>query len=216
MSEREFIQDPTYADHFGAYRKILDRLLNHDPAMFSLPQGARIVDVGCGYGELLMLLQSRGYTDLIGVEPDPVCRQGAIERGLDARDGTLQTTGLPNAFADAIIVNMVFHHIDDYASAVTELSRILKPGGFLCIMEPAPTLLRRLMDFLTFKTPLPKLLPPVRTRFEVMKLEIETGLYPKFLAEQKQFLSALDGRFTKLWLKRAWLFQFGKFRLRAN
>jgi hypothetical protein len=66
-----FVQDPSYAGHFGEYRRILDSILNHDPAMFDLPRDAKIVDVGCGFGGMLQLMQERGYTDLVGVEPDP-------------------------------------------------------------------------------------------------------------------------------------------------
>lgn len=214
MHDDHFIQDPAYAGHFGAYRAILHRLLHHDPAMFELPRDIRIVDVGCGYGDLLKTLRARGYTNLIGVEPDPVCRGGARKIGLDVRGGTLAATGLPDASADAVIVNMVFHHIDDYASAAAEIARVLKPNGILCMMEPAPTVLRRLMDFLTFRTPLQKISKAVASRYAVMKLEMDTGMYPKFLADQEEFHAALERHFQKLWLRTGWFFQFGKYRRR--
>ncbi|QJR16515.1 class I SAM-dependent methyltransferase [Usitatibacter palustris] len=215
MRDSEFVQDATYADHFGAYKSILNRVLDHDPAMFELPVGIRIVDIGCGYGDLLKLLRSRGHTNLMGVEPDLTCLEGARKEGFEVREGTLTATGLPDACTDAVIVSMVFHHVDDYDAAIREVARVLKPGGLLCVMEPAPTVLRTLMDFLTFKTPLPRISKSVGQRYAVMKLEIETGLYPKFLAEQKSFHAILQGRFEKVWLRRAWFFQFGKYRLRS-
>lgn len=214
MYDDHFLQDPTYAEHFGVYRKILNRLLDHDPAMFELPRDIRIVDIGCGYGDLLKTLRSRGYMNLLGVEPDQVCREGARREGFDVQSGTIAQTGLPDACADAAIVNAVFHHIEDYASAISELARILTPKGLLCFIEPAPTIFRRGMDFLTFHTPLPKISKAVATRFAVMKLEMETGMYPRFLAEQDLFHSALENRFQKLWLRHDWFFQFGKYRRR--
>lgn len=214
MSGSDFVQDATYAEHFGTYLGILKRVLNHDPAMFTLPKNMRIADLGCGYGDVLKLLRSRGYTDLVGVEPDTMCLEGAKKEDLDIREGTLSRTGLPNASVDAVIVNMVFHHIDDYRSAIEEIARILRPKGLLCIMEPAPTLLRTVMDFLTFHTPLPKISKAVATRYAVMKLEVETGMYPKFLADQKSFHAIVENRFEKMWLRRGWFFQFGKYRLR--
>lgn len=213
MTGADFVQDSTYAKNFDTYRRILNRLLNHDPAMFELPTDMRIADIGCGYGDLLKTLRSRGYSDILGIEPDSVCREATKKEGLGILDGTLENTGLPNCSVDVAIVNMVFHHINDYASAISELARILKPQGLLCIMEPAPTLLRRIMDFLTFKTPLPKISKAVATRHAVMQLEFQTGMYPKFLAQQKVFHSALENRFEKIWLRNGWFFQFGKYRL---
>lgn len=210
-TDEDFVQRPEYAVNFGIYKKLLTRVLNHDPKMFELEKGALIVDVGCGYGDLLKVLKSRGYEKLVGVEPDALCREDCVKQGLDVRLGTLNKTELPDAFADVVIVNQVFHHIDNYDSAADELARILKPNGLLCFLEPSPTFLRRTMDVLTFKTPLPRLLKPVKTRYEVMKLEMETGLYPSFLNHQSQFHSAINSRFSRIWLRHGWFFQFGKY-----
>ena len=211
MSDPDFIQHQAYASRFGAYRAILSRLLNHDPAMFELPPASQVVDVGCGYGDLLKTLRARGYEKLVGVEPDPVCREAALNNGLTVREGTLTGTGLPDASADAVIVNEVFHHVDNYVRAVDEIARVLKPSGLLCFIEPAPTGLRRMMDFLTFRTPLPRWVPSVRLRYDVMKLEVETGLYPQFLSQQEGFHNALARHFKPVWLRRGWFFQFGKY-----
>jgi SAM-dependent methyltransferase len=212
LSPTGFVQDPSYAGHFGSYRRLLKRLLDHHPSMFALPKDAAIVDIGCGYGDLLGTLRQSGYTRLMGVEPDAQCRRAAQEGGFDVKEGTLTETPLAAGSVDAVIVNEVFHHIDDYGAALDEIHRVLKPGGLLCFMEPLGTVLRRGMDFLTFQTPLRKIAPPVETRYRVMSLEVETGLYPKWLAEQAQFHAELDRRFERVWHKRTWFFQFGKYR----
>ena len=207
-----FVQDASYAGHFGAYRLLLKRLLDHDPAMFALPKDAAIVDVGCGYGDLLLGMRARGYSRLSGVEPDRACREAARKSGLAVSEGTLSRTGLPDGGADALIVNQVFHHVEDYGAALDELRRALKPGGLLCFLEPLDTVLRSGMDFLTFKTPLRRIAAPVEARYRVMSLEFETGLYPKWLREQNRFHMELNRRFDRVWLKRSWFFQFGKYR----
>jgi SAM-dependent methyltransferase len=213
-SQDDFIQDPAYAVHFDNYRGLLAKLLKHDPEMFGLDKNAKIVDVGCGYGDLLKILRSRGYKNVMGVEPDPLCRKGCIKEKLDVRNGTIAKTGLPNNFADVVIVNEVFHHIDTFAEAAEELAKILKPKGLLCFLEPSPTLLRRAMDVITFKTPLSKWVKPVNTRYKVMKLEMETGLYPNFLDQQIQFHKSLNKYFEPVWHRQSWFFQFGKFQKR--
>lgn len=208
---KDFLQDSTYAVHFEKYRGLLSKLLNHDPKIFNLNKNTRIVDIGCGYGDILKILRARSYKKIMGIEPDAICRESCLQDDLDVRDGTISRTGLPNNFADVVIVNQVFHHIENYKASIDELARILRSRGFLCFVEPSPTLLRRIMDILTFHTPLPLLFGPVRTRYQVMKLEMETGLYPNFLSNQDKFQKAVYVHFSKLWLRQSWFFQFGKF-----
>lgn len=210
-SHTDFVQDASYATHFDTYRGLLAKLLKHDPQMFALKKHAIIVDVGCGYGDVLKILRTRGYTNLFGVEPDTQCRKSCVKDKLAVTNGTLTKTNLPDVFADVIIVNQVFHHIDNFAGAVTELKRILKPKGLLCFLEPSPTILRTFMDIVTFHTPLPKWLPFVKTRYMVMKLEMDTGMYPHFLKNQKEFHTAITRHFSKIWLHTGWFFQFGKY-----
>ncbi len=82
MRSRDFIQAKAYADHFESYRSRFSRLADHDPAMFDLSPDMRIVDVGCGFGDQLGLLRERGFSRLIGVEPDVTCRMASQEKGL--------------------------------------------------------------------------------------------------------------------------------------
>jgi len=209
----DFVQDTAYATHFHTYQAILKRFLGEDPGRgyFDLPPDALIVDVGCGYGEYMRQLGHRGHTRLVGIEPDATCREGGRAAGFDVREGMLTATGLPDAFADAAVVNEVFHHIADYERASAELSRILKPGGILCFSEPRNTLQRRVMDFLTLDVPLRKLVPAVEIRYQVIVREIETGLYKKFLGEQAAFYAAIERHFERQWLKKGHFFQFGKY-----
>jgi len=212
----DFVQDTAYATHFHTYQAILKRFFRQDPGRgdFDLPKDALIVDVGCGYGEYMRQLAHRGHTRLVGIEPDPKCREGAHAAGLDVREGMLTATGLPDAFADAAVVNEVFHHISDYERASAELSRILKAGGILCFSEPRNTLQRRVMDFLTLDVPLRKFVPAVEIRYRVIAREIETGLYRKFLREQTAFHAAIERHFERQWLRKGHFFQFGMYRKR--
>lgn len=217
-SPDDFVQDTAYAQHFHTYQAVIKRFLGRDPGRgnFDLPTHALIVDVGCGYGEFMRQLAGRGHTHLVGVEPDPMCREGARAAGLDVREGRLTATGLPDGFADVAVVNEVFHHIADYARAADELARILKPAGILCFSEPRNTLLRRALDFLTLDVPLRKLVPAVEARYQVIIREIETGLYKKFLREEAVFYAAIERHFERQSLEQGYFFQCGRYRKRGG
>ena len=218
-SPADFVQDTAYAQHFHTYQAVIKRFLGDDPGRgdFDLPKHALIVDVGCGYGTYMRHLAERGHTRLVGVEPDPMCREGARAAGLDVRAGMLTETGLPGEFADVVVVNEVFHHIADYERAADELARIVKPAGLLCFSEPRNTLLRRAMDFLTLDVPpLRKLVPAVEARYQVIVREIETGLYRKFLREEAAFYAAIERHFERQRLVRGYFFQFGTYRKRGG
>ncbi|MEC7640843.1 MAG: class I SAM-dependent methyltransferase [Nitrospinota bacterium] len=200
-----------YAKNFENYRRFLNKILRYDLRMFDIPKESRILDVGCGFGEDVVRLQKLGYGNVIGIDPDPFCIE---KRGnLDLRLGSLEQTGLESQSFDIVLVNNVFHHISEYKDGLEEISRVLKPGGMLCLIEPRPSVLRWLMDFITFKTPLPGLLGgPLRMRYLVMSEEIATGLYPKWLKGNREFIKLFRRSFNLLWLKKGAFFYISKAR----
>ncbi len=61
-----------------------------------LPRDARILDVGCGAGQLLDRLAKLGYTDLLGIDPfiskDTHSREGCRSCGAISQISTARTT----------------------------------------------------------------------------------------------------------------------------
>ncbi len=96
----------------------------------------RILDYGCGTGG-----NTTGYGQfgsVTGVEPDPHAVRLAQARGggsycradgvrLPFRDGTF----------DVVIASDVLEHIKDDSGAMTEMARVLRPGGSMIISVPA-------------------------------------------------------------------------------
>ncbi len=105
------------------------------------PTGKRIVDAGCGDGELSRLLAEQGAT-VTGIEPDAY--QAAKNRkigpvkGVELIEAGAQALPLDDASQDAVIFRFSFHHIPEslHAEVIAEAARVLKPEGALFVIEP--------------------------------------------------------------------------------
>jgi SAM-dependent methyltransferase len=200
--------DGKYAQAFARYKPLLKLILNHDILRFGIPLEASVLDIGCGQGEDLARLKKAGYESVIGIDPDAEFVKTARAKGLDVRLGTMEATGIESSSVDVVVVDNVFHHTNSYEADVEELSRVLRPGGKLHFIEPRNSTTRKLLDWLTFKTPLGRLPGPFRTRYDVMINEMNSGLYPQWLRSQDEFFRVLRRDFDVSELKKGAFFWF--------
>jgi SAM-dependent methyltransferase len=110
-----------------------------------LPDGASVLDVGCGYGRITLPLARLGYA-VEGVDLSPnlidAAREAAARAGLVVEFSVGSMTSLPHdadSFDVAICLWSAFHELleeDEQVSALRELSRVLRPGGFALIEGP--------------------------------------------------------------------------------
>jgi SAM-dependent methyltransferase len=128
----------TVQDQFGQIDiYVFDQILRGNIAA-----GMRIVDAGCGYGRNLVHLLREG-AEIFGVDANPEaiehCQALAamLHPELPAQNfrvGELDKMGFADGFADVVICNSVLHFARDeqhFLAMVTELWRILRPGGML-------------------------------------------------------------------------------------
>jgi SAM-dependent methyltransferase len=90
----------------------------------------RVLDVGCGDGQISRLLASGGAT-VVGIDPTWNQIRIAHERGGGAAFVRAGAAELPVADAsfDAAVACLVFEHIDDVDGAIAEVARVVRPGG---------------------------------------------------------------------------------------
>ena len=101
------------------------------------PQGARVLEVGCGTGHNLEMLSEFGTVDAL--EVDEAARALAEKRlGRPVFDAPLpELAGMPEGAYDLVASLDVVEHIADDAASVASLAKRLKPGGKLVLTVPA-------------------------------------------------------------------------------
>ena len=113
-----------------------------------VPKG-RILDVGCYIGTFLCFLREQGW-DITGVELDSrAVRFAQEEFGLTILNEALESldTIEHHDTFDAITMLHLIEHLDDPASLLDVVRRLLKPGGVVAIETPTyDSLLFKLLE----------------------------------------------------------------------
>jgi len=100
----------------------------------------RVLDIGCGNGEFLQILQAAGH-EAVGVDIDPAMVEQCQAQGLTAHTADVRTW-LPTQAGhyDAIFSSNVIEHLDapTVEDIVAGAYQALRPGGLLLLGTPNP------------------------------------------------------------------------------
>jgi ArsR family transcriptional regulator len=123
--------------------------------LIRLIRGRRIVDLGCGNGRLAILLAQAGNA-VTGIDSseeqirlatenqqrsgaalsDGVPQGGVPQSGsLEFRHAPMESTGLPDAAFDVVILSQSLHHAAKPKEAIAESRRLLAAGGQILILD---------------------------------------------------------------------------------
>jgi ubiquinone/menaquinone biosynthesis C-methylase UbiE len=101
-----------------------------------VPEGARVLEVGCGAGLMAIELLQQGYrvtaTDAVPEMLDLTRRNAAavgIAERLDSQPADVQNLRFDDQTFDVVVALGVLPWVEDPARAVREMSRVLKSGG---------------------------------------------------------------------------------------
>jgi SAM-dependent methyltransferase len=140
--------------HTGAYdalsRLLLGPLFGPIAAAAAAvaPDGARVLEVGCGPGHLSIRLARRHGLDVTGLDLDPAmvrrARANADRRGPgEARRpsflvGDVASLAFPDGSFDLAVSTLSMHHWADPTAGLAEIGRVLRPGGRALVWDFRP------------------------------------------------------------------------------
>ena len=94
------------------------------------------LDIGCATGALLPALRERGWAPQ-GVEiSEAQARYGESRHGLPIFAGRLEEARFPDSSFDLVHASHLIEHLNDPASFLDEVARVLSPGGLLVLTTP--------------------------------------------------------------------------------
>lgn len=130
---QQLYRDPQLVNRrFRTHRKKLRRL-----GAFGWPRDAALLDLCCGSGEALRILHAAGFSNLSGIDitADPELSR---ENWVALKTGDGRALPCPDASFQAVVCMHSLHHfggVDGIAAALKEALRVLKPGGYLSLVD---------------------------------------------------------------------------------
>lgn len=116
---------PTWQDSVSLYRDLIDQRVTAT---------TRVLDVGCGHGDLLRDIYAR-TPDSYGLEPDLLAlRKNTIIRHVV--NGMADQLPFADGFFDLVVAAWVLEHLAQPRQAFGEICRVLKPGGQVIFLTP--------------------------------------------------------------------------------
>ncbi len=109
-------------------------------AMLPEPGPGPVIDVGCGEGRAARELAKLGYRRIIGVERSPTLALAAATAAppVPVLIGDAAALPVADGSADLVLACMSLLDMDDFDGAVSEIGRVLRPGGRLCLAVVHP------------------------------------------------------------------------------
>jgi len=98
-------------------------------------QTNRLLDLGCGAGDLLQIARKHGWQGQ-GLDVSSPAAQHVRELGFEVFVGELHAAEFPTAHFDVVTAAELLEHVFEPRALVQEVARILRPGGLFWLTTP--------------------------------------------------------------------------------
>jgi ubiquinone/menaquinone biosynthesis C-methylase UbiE len=139
---------PHYASFSGKYtegNRLLSRMKERvmlgriEKLLRRIPPGGRVLDIGCGDGQLLEAISRRfPHLEVHGLDWrfDETVRARLERQGIALHESRLETADLPPGHFDLVTMNQLIEHLWEPREGLALVRRILKPQGRLALATP--------------------------------------------------------------------------------
>jgi SAM-dependent methyltransferase len=100
-----------------------------------LPHGANVLEIGCGTGDMLVMLRDLG-ANVTGIEPNHAAADVGRARGLTIHTGMLDDATLPESSFDLVFMRYALEHVHSPRAVLQRIEALLRPGGRAVFLIP--------------------------------------------------------------------------------
>jgi 2-polyprenyl-3-methyl-5-hydroxy-6-metoxy-1,4-benzoquinol methylase len=130
--ESYYTERNAYLEDSGIFLRMFGRIL--DQVQRYKPSG-RLIDIGCGVGQLLQVAQARGY-QVSGCDISPWATDYARQAGYDVQTGPLESLRYRSHSFDIAVASHTLEHVPAPLPFLQEVHRILHDEGLVVIAVP--------------------------------------------------------------------------------
>ncbi len=149
LVRREYACEERLAARISAYRWA-EGPSGRDLAIEAVAEAAprRVLEVGCGQGELAERIPREAGCKVIALDQSERMVELARARGVEAIVGDVQALPFGDGEFDCALAGWMLYHVADVDRALSELARVLRPGGRLVAATNGRGHLRELHELL--------------------------------------------------------------------
>jgi len=111
-------------------------------ALLPDPRGLRVLDLGCGNGQLPQYVAKAGAQTVVGVDLSEkmlaIARAERSHPNVRYQQEALETVTFPDDSFELVVSSLAFHYVADYVGLVQRIGRWLAPGGVLLFTTEHP------------------------------------------------------------------------------
>jgi SAM-dependent methyltransferase len=129
----EYASEERFAKRNALFRQLVEGDNPEEIAFGAVAETrpARVLDVGCGPGDLTERFVKEVGADVKAIDVSPRMVELSRARGIDAQVADVEQLPFADGEFDCVFAGWVLYHVPNLDQAIAECARVLRPGGRL-------------------------------------------------------------------------------------